>query len=319
MPDHEPPPAPLIDVSARPPWAEAAKLAGAYLVISAAYVLASSWYAQRLAGSAAQLARFEMIKGVAFIMLTASALGVFNYVQLVRFRRRDADLRRMDRALHQAERSVLAGTFATTVAHDINNGLTSAAMALEELHEAVRDDPALAPLTNEARAAVARITDWNRRFFDLGGDKLLGEVKPFDLAQSLKGIGAMAGRHRSLRAVNLTLALPAAAPFRGSEPMLQRAVLNLLLNAAEAAGAGAEVSLALDHVEFGRYRIAVDDSGPGVPVAMRKKILEPFYTSKESGTGLGLASVLACANLHRGAVAIEDSALGGARFTLTLA
>lgn len=311
----EPPvPAPL-----RPPWIEAVLLASAYLVVAATYIVVSSRLAHQVARSSQELTRLEMIKGLAFVLLSAAALGLYNYVQLVRVRRRDAQLRRLDRTLHQVDRSVLAGTLATTVAHDINNGLTSATMALEELHEAVGNDPKLVELSNDARAAVSRITDWNRRFFDLGSDKLLDEVKPFDLAQSLRTIGGMAQRHRSLRDARLDVVVPESAPFRGSETMMQRAVLNLLLNAAEAAGSGCHVRLSLDRVEFGRYRIAVDDNGPGVPPELRDRILEPFYTSKDSGTGLGLASVLACANLHRGTVAVDTSTLGGARFTLTLA
>lgn len=312
-------PEPPVPAPFRPPWIEATLLASAYLVIAATYIVVSSRLAHQVAHSSQELTRLEMIKGLIFVLLSAAALGLYNYVQLVRVRRRDTQLRRMDRALHEVDRSVLAGTLATTVAHDINNGLTSATMALEELHEAVGSDPRLVALSNDARAAVSRITEWNRRFFDLGSDKLLDEVKPFDLAQSLRSIGGMAQRHRSLRDARLDLVVPESAPFRGSEAMMQRAVLNLLLNAAEAAGAGSHVRLSLDRVEFGRYRIAVDDNGPGVPLELRQRILEPFYTSKDSGTGLGLASVLACASLHRGTVSVETSTLGGARFTLTLA
>jgi signal transduction histidine kinase len=253
------------------------------------------------------------------MILSAVALWLYNHRQLVRVRRRDSQYRRMDRALQNAEKSVLAGTIASTVAHDINNGLMTASVSLEDLHERVAADPELSALTDEARAAVARIVDWNRRFFDLGGERLLGDVKPFDLSELLRTTCDLAQRHRSLREAQLIKVLPDVAPFRGSMALMQRAVLNLLLNAAEAAGPGQRVRLTLGQVEYGRYCIGVEDSGPGVPAALRERILEPFYTSKPEGTGLGLASVVACASFHRGTLAIDDSPLGGARFTLTLA
>lgn len=312
-------PTPIEDVPVRPTWVEATRLAGIYLVLAGAYVFFSTRLARETAASADELARIETLKGLIFVGVTAAVLWLLNFVQLARVRRRDTQFRRMDRALQQAERSVLLGTFAGTVAHDLNNGLMVASVALEELREDVAKHPELLARADEARVAVQRVSEWNRRYFDLGGQKLLGELLPFDLAAMLRSTFEMSRRHRAFRDRDLTADLPSSAPFRGSEAMLQRAVLNLLLNAAEATTAGGKVHLALERVEFGRYCIAVDDNGPGVPEDMREKVLEPFYTSKREGTGLGLASVLAAANLHHGAVEIgRSTALGGARFTVTL-
>ncbi|MHB1297607.1 MAG: ATP-binding protein [Gemmatimonadaceae bacterium] len=308
----------LIDSSpTRPPWVDATMMAGSYLMVAAAYILASSDMASTHTRTVEDLRRVEILKGLAFVAVTALALFAVNLIQLQRLRRRDERLRRMDRALHNAERSVLAGTFASTVAHDINNGLMVATLALDELHASV-GQPSLKRLVADARTAIARIGDWNRRVFDLGGSRLLGEVRDFDLAQSIRTSCTLAGRHRSMRAVTLELEIPSATPFRGTEAIVQRAVLNLLLNAAEAAGPLPKLRLSMQRLEDGGYQIAVDDSGPGVPKVLRARILEPFFTTKEDGTGLGLASVVACANLHDGTVQIHDSPLGGARFTLIL-
>jgi len=53
-------------------------------------------------------------------------------------------------------------------------------------------------------------------------------------------------------------------------------------------------------VQGGRYRIEVQDAGPGVPPELREKIFEPFYTTREKGTGLGLALAKKIAAAHRG-------------------
>lgn len=301
----------------RPQWVDAAIMAGSYLAIAATYILASSNMASSRMRTVEDLRRVEILKGLAFVVVTAGALFAVNLLQLRRLRRRDEQLRRMDRALHNAERSVLAGTFASTVAHDINNGLMVATLALDELHMSV-GQPSLKRLVSDARTAVDRIGDWNRRVFDLGGSRLLGEVRDFDLAHSIRTSCSMAGRHQSMRTATLELDVPPAVPFRGTETIVQRAVLNLLLNAAEASGTSPKLRVAMHRRDDGHYEIEVDDSGPGVPEALRARILEPFFTTKADGTGLGLASVVACANLHEGTVQIHDSPLGGARFTLSI-
>ncbi|HVH38504.1 MAG TPA: HAMP domain-containing sensor histidine kinase [Gemmatimonadaceae bacterium] len=313
------PAAPIERVAVRPPWLEASRLAALYLAVAGGYVFFSSRLATRYAASTEDLAKIEMLKGLGFIAVSTVALWVLNHRQLVRVRRRDAQFRRMDRALQQAERSAIAGTIARTVAHDINNGLMSASMALEELQDRTQGDVELTGLVVEARAAVARIADWNRRFFNLGAERPLEEVRPFDLVPMLRTTCDIAQRHEALQRVTLDQALPPSAPFRGSAALMQRAILNLLLNAAQAAGAGQRVRLELSQVEHGRYRLVVDDSGPGIPPALRARVLDPFYTTKPDGTGLGLASVVACADFHRGVLTIDDSPMGGARFALTLA
>jgi signal transduction histidine kinase len=64
--------------------------------------------------------------------------------------------------------------------------------------------------------------------------------------------------------------------------------------------------------------IAVDDSGPGIDARIRERIFEPFFSTKASGSGLGLPIVHAIVTQHGGAVGADVSPLGGARFWFTL-
>ena len=66
------------------------------------------------------------------------------------------------------------------------------------------------------------------------------------------------------------------------------------------------------------YELAVADSGPGVPEAIRGRLFEPFFTTKAKGTGLGLAQVREVIEAHRGSIAVGDAPGGGALFTLRL-
>jgi signal transduction histidine kinase len=64
--------------------------------------------------------------------------------------------------------------------------------------------------------------------------------------------------------------------------------------------------------------ISISDNGPGVPEEHLDKIFEPFFTSRADGTGLGLAIVRQIVEEHDGAITVERSGLGGARFTVFL-
>ncbi|MBC8794175.1 MAG: hypothetical protein C6Y20_21495 [Tagaea sp. CACIAM 22H2] len=102
---------------------------------------------------------------------------------------------------------------------------------------------------------------------------------------------------------------------------LVQVLLNLVVNALQAAprqagrGGHVQLSTAVDGAEF---RIDVDDDGPGIPAARREEILEPFVSDRAGGIGLGLSIVREIVALHRGRLAIADSPLGGARFTIWL-
>ena len=65
-------------------------------------------------------------------------------------------------------------------------------------------------------------------------------------------------------------------------------------------------------------RITVDDNGPGIPADARERVFQPFFTSKRSGTGLGLALVQKIIVFHNGRIAVGTSPVGGASLQVTL-
>lgn len=111
---------------------------------------------------------------------------------------------------------------------------------------------------------------------------------------------------------------PAPLPaFVGDRLKLRQALRNLLANALEAQPDGGAVRAQL-HVDAREVVLTVDDSGQGLAPENEAKVLEPFFTTRAEGTGLGLAFVRQVALLHGGHVEVHGrgSALGGARFVL---
>jgi len=104
--------------------------------------------------------------------------------------------------------------------------------------------------------------------------------------------------------------------------LLRQAFSNLLRNAVEACqGAGVTPNIhvegALDAAQ-GVARVTVLDNGPGIPPDAREKIFRPFFTTKKTGTGLGLALVQKIVVTHNGRVLATTSPAGGASFQVTL-
>ena len=98
--------------------------------------------------------------------------------------------------------------------------------------------------------------------------------------------------------------------------MIRRALLNLVLNAIDAMPEGGRLELAAD-LGTG-LQLSVADTGPGLSEETLQRLFEPFVTTKQSGTGLGLTIVERIAEVHGGTVTAENVAGQGARFTLHL-
>ena len=104
--------------------------------------------------------------------------------------------------------------------------------------------------------------------------------------------------------------------IKGSQPLVQAVLLNLLTNACQAAGRSGRVEIAAEVVAE-RVRVSVRDNGPGIPEGMRKQIFEPFFTTKKgTGSGLGLYLVKQFVERMGGAISVESKEGEGTVFTL---
>jgi nitrogen fixation/metabolism regulation signal transduction histidine kinase len=110
--------------------------------------------------------------------------------------------------------------------------------------------------------------------------------------------------------------LPAPATGYGDAAQLEQAVLNLLKNAAESGSAPEALTLGV-RLSDGNWQISVADRGPGASDAVLAQALQPFYSTKRGGTGLGLALAREIAEAHGGRLELRRRARGGLRATLS--
>lgn len=117
--------------------------------------------------------------------------------------------------------------------------------------------------------------------------------------------------------ISAEIDVPLAAWIVADRDMLRRALLNLSLNALDAMTEGGELVYTAVSTPTG-WELEVADSGPGLADDVKRRVFEPFYTTKSGGTGLGLAVVTHVAQAHGGDVTVMNCPEGGAAFTLRL-
>ena len=215
-----------------------------------------------------------------------------------------------------AQQAALAqvGQLAAVVAHEVRNPLAGIKGAIQILlSRRLPGDGEISVM----RDIVERIDALSELINDLmvfarPRPPLLGRV---DLPQIVREALTMVRRDPPGVVVEMT---PGdALPLTCDGNLLRAAVLNLLLNAMQAAGASGRVTVTVsrgpDHAI-----IDVRDTGPGVPVDLRRQIFEPFFTTKARGGGLGLPTARRTAELHGGTLTLECPEGGGTIFSLRL-
>jgi signal transduction histidine kinase len=96
------------------------------------------------------------------------------------------------------------------------------------------------------------------------------------------------------------------------------ALSNLVCNAIQASGEAPEIQISVNAIDARRIQIRVRDQGPGIDEMHLPHIFDPFYTTRASGTGLGLAVVAMTVNQHGGDISARNHPAGGAEFFMSL-
>ncbi|MCU0976214.1 MAG: ATP-binding protein [Steroidobacteraceae bacterium] len=201
------------------------------------------------------------------------------------------------------------GEMAARLAHQLRTPLTTALLYASRLAS-----PSLPPEQREPLAArtVDRLKHLEQQVADMlayarGGASGLA---PLSLDAVLEDVAqTLAGRLKAGGRLTLRTRAPGLTVL-GNRDALAGAVANLVINALDAGGAGAEVLVEASRPQPGIARITVADNGPGVPEALRDRIFEPFFTTRSAGTGLGLAVVRSVAVAHGGCARLEPGAAG---------
>lgn len=206
-----------------------------------------------------------------------------------------------------------------SVSHEIRTPIARLEFAFELLHDTAGDTL----LQKRIGSMQDDLTELKSLVNELLGMARLDSDQPlryetFDLTQALR----TCANALPPAAVSLDVSVPdGMGTYYGDCRLLMRATGNLLRNAQKYANGKVALSAVR---KLGGVAIMVDDDGPGIPEEERDKVLEPFYRLDRSrdrntgGFGLGLSIASKAITLHGGALTIDTSPLGGARFTISL-
>jgi two-component system, NtrC family, sensor kinase len=238
------------------------------------------------------------------------------------FNQMTASLTSQREQLIRTEKLASVGQLAAGVAHEIGNPL-AAILGFVDILRASADQPLSGPeqrdMLDRVKAETQRI---HRTIEDLLAYSRPGreEAQPTDALKILKASQGLLEPQKRFRGDHVTTTAPQDWPLVVVSPgRLQQVFVNLLLNAADAMNGEGTVTVSCDADER-RVRISFTDTGPGVPLELRRKIFDPFFTTKApgQGTGLGLAISRSILESFGGGLDLESDGGPGATFVVTL-
>ncbi len=233
---------------------------------------------------------------------------------------------KLEADLQKAQRIESLGLLAGGIAHDFNNLLTgilgNLSFARLEVHEQDTIDASLA----DAELAALRARDLTQRLlvFTKGGTPARAAVNLRELVDESVKLALHSTPVRAEVEQPATLWLAEV-----DRVQIGQVVQNLAVNALQAMPKGGVVKFALANAQVadgfraalrpGRYlRLTVSDTGTGIPPEVLPKIFDPYFTTKKTGTGLGLATVFSIVRRHGGHIEVESQAGHGTTFRLWL-
>jgi signal transduction histidine kinase len=224
-----------------------------------------------------------------------------------------------ERGLDLRDRLALLGSLAGGLAHEIKNPLSTLTITLGLLREDLesgKGDPARAlRRVRVLEREIARLEEILADFLQYAGQHRL-QRRPTDLnsvvSEVLDLITPAALRKKIEVRHHLSPDLP---PLRLDRDRVKQALLNLVLNAQEAMKGRGEI-LVQTSVRGGAVRLDVTDTGPGIPPEILPRIFEAYFSSKKTGTGLGLPIARRIVEEHGGILEVFSEVGKGTRFTM---
>jgi PAS domain S-box-containing protein len=227
--------------------------------------------------------------------------------------------RNLERQLADAEHLATLGELSAGLAHEIKNPLAGIKGAIDVIRDSLPTSDMHREILGDVLHEVNRIDKIVKDLLNYAKPKppCLSDIYLDDLIHRMVAMARQSGKNDSLN-IRVERLSPVPA-FTGDEIQLEQVVVNLLLNAQNAMQSGGNIA-----VRFGfekdesQIRIEVEDDGPGIPDEIRKKIFQPFFTTRTDGTGLGLAICLKNVQYHGGSIDVRSQLGRGTTFAVTL-
>lgn len=230
--------------------------------------------------------------------------------------------RELEERLNQAERAAVIGRLTQSVAHEIRNPLNVINLSID--HANKKYAPADPAQREKFTQLLASIKDEIERLKHLVND-LLNYGRPMkiaaetiDMRQLVEETLALLRQQADVQGVAVTIDKQSGPTnVSGDRERLKSFVSNLAINALQAMPGGGHLTAQIARHD-GRIEVKISDTGVGISEESLGKIFEPYFSTKQSGFGLGLAVTRKIIEEHQGTIAVESQLNRGTTFTVTL-
>ncbi|MEO6003271.1 MAG: ATP-binding protein [Opitutus sp.] len=233
---------------------------------------------------------------------------------------------RLDAALARASKLESVGVLAGGIAHDFNNLLTVVIgnLSLAKLDERIEGETVRCIVESEKAAARAKDLTQQLLTFSKGGEPVRTSARLPEIVREATQFGLHGSNVRSAFDI-----APDLWPAEVDKGQIAQVVHNLIINASQAMSTGGLIRISLQNedlgadfradLEPGRYvRLTVADTGTGIPAENLSRIFEPYFTTKQQGSGLGLATVYSIVKKHGGQIDVQSTIGEGTTFHVWL-
>ncbi|MGZ9585985.1 ATP-binding protein [Paenibacillus marinisediminis] len=225
------------------------------------------------------------------------------------------DQKRDEERLMQSEKLSIAGQLAAGIAHEIRNPLTSINGFIKLISSSQRHEPRYFEIIDSELKRIELIVN---ELLILSKPQATHELKPTEIVSMLKQVVTLMSVQAAMKNVEIEFNDQCPPIWIYSEAnQLKQVFINLLKNAMEAMPKGGSVQV-IAEPDGDMILIQVQDEGCGMPPEMLNKIGQPFFSTKESGTGLGLMITYNIIHNHGGSIAVHSLPDVGTTFTVKL-
>jgi signal transduction histidine kinase len=228
----------------------------------------------------------------------------------------------LETALRREDRLRLMGRVVAGIAHEIRNPLNSIRLTSRVLARRLSDQEQAQESTSLITSEIDRLDSLLSSLLVFGADEP-GKLRRQPVKPLLERTLALVMPHAKERSVDVQLRADSDCEANVDGDHLQQALMNLLLNAIDASGTNGAVALSMSH-SADEVEIKIEDSGPGITVEQQDRLFEAFYTTKSTGSGLGLAVTKTLLEKMGAAInvsnrnGVNNGSSGGACFRISL-
>lgn len=224
-------------------------------------------------------------------------------------------IKELETQLAHSEKLAALGKMAAVLTHEIKTPLTSIKMNSEMLADSLKLGENDQISMNIIQKEISRLNNLVKEVLLFAKQMVLNKSK-FNLKELIDEVvqnvsGKLADKNftviNNLESVEIV----------GDSDKLHQVFLNLILNSYESAENEGRLNIEAS-IENGVISIDLEDNGKGIPEEMQNKIFEPFYTTKSSGTGLGLAVAKKIIELHKGCIELKSTGQNGTTFNIKI-